>query len=43
MNDHDIVVAIQDLLDGQVWTPDTLAEIAKLLQDNGYSIGETTP
>jgi len=38
MNDHDLILAIQELLDGVEWTADTTAEIANLLTDNGYKI-----
>jgi hypothetical protein len=38
VNDHEIILAIQDLLDGVEWTPATLDEIAALLNDNGYRI-----
>ena len=38
MNDHDILLAIQELLDGVEWTADTLAEIAELLAENGYRV-----
>jgi hypothetical protein len=38
MNDHDLLLAIQELLDGVEWTPGTTAEIAELLNANGYAI-----
>ena len=38
MNDHEIVLAIQELLDGVEWDADTLGEIALMLSDNGYRI-----
>jgi hypothetical protein len=38
MTDHEIILAIQDMMDGVEWTPDTLAEIAELLESNGYRI-----
>lgn len=47
MNDHEIVLRIQELLDGVEWTPATLDEIAQVLSDNGYTIrdldGEKLP
>jgi hypothetical protein len=38
MNDHDILLAIQELLDGVEWKVDMLDEIARLLSDNGYRV-----
>lgn len=38
MNDHEIVLRIQELLDGVEWTPSTLDEIAGVLSDNGYAV-----
>ena len=38
MNDHELVLAIQELLDGVEWNADTLDEIAGLLQANGYKV-----
>jgi hypothetical protein len=38
MNDHEIVLAIQDLLDGVEWDVDTLNAIAEVLAANGYAI-----
>ena len=38
MNDHDILLTIQDLLDGVEWSTDTLSQIADLLSSNGYLI-----
>ena len=38
MNDHNLLLAIQELLDGVEWTPTTLNEIADLLTNNGYAI-----
>lgn len=34
----DVLLAIQEKLDGVEWTPDTLEEIAQLLIDNGYRV-----
>lgn len=38
MDDHEMILRIQELLDGQMWAADTLEEIASLLVDNGYRI-----
>lgn len=38
MNDHDLLLTIQELLDGVVWTPDTVETIAELMTENGYRI-----
>ena len=38
MSDNEIVLAIEELLDGTEWTPDTLDQIAALLQANGYRV-----
>lgn len=38
MTDHDIVLAIQDLMDGAEWSTDTLEDIASILTANGYRI-----
>jgi hypothetical protein len=38
MTDTELLVAIQQLLDGVEWTPDTLERIAELLNANGYRI-----
>ena len=38
MNDHDMLLTIQEMLDGVEWSADTLAEIADLLTSNGYVI-----
>lgn len=38
MNDHDLLLAIQELLDGQEWTADTLGEIAEMMKASGYRI-----
>jgi hypothetical protein len=38
MTDHQIVMAIQELLDGNAWSPDTLTKIAELLIANGYAV-----
>jgi len=40
LSDSEIVASIQALLDGTTWTVDLLDEIAVLLDDNGYKIGE---
>ena len=36
--DSEIVLAIQELLDGVEWNPDTMSEIALLLVKNGYRV-----
>jgi hypothetical protein len=36
--DHKLLVAIQRLMDGVEWSPQTLDEIAVLLDGNGYKI-----
>jgi hypothetical protein len=38
LNEIDIVMSIQELLDGKEWTPDTLEAIAALLRANGYQV-----
>jgi len=38
MNDHDLLLAIQEELDGVEWTPDTLQTVAALLTSNGYTV-----
>lgn len=38
MTDSDLLLAIQELLSGTVWTPDTLDEIAELMRESGYEI-----
>jgi hypothetical protein len=38
MSAKEIVLTIQLLLDGTVWTASTLEEIATLLRENGYDI-----
>lgn len=43
MNDHEIMLAIQELLSGVEWSPDTLDQIAELLHDNGYCIEDLDP
>ena len=36
--DRDILLAIQAILDGAEWSPDTLDDIASALHHNGYPI-----
>src|SRR5690348_14620822 len=36
--DHDLLLAIQEILDGNEWTPDTLENIANLMVAAGYRI-----
>jgi len=38
MTDHEIVLAIQELLDGVEWNSDTLSSIEIILHENGYRI-----
>lgn len=38
MTDHEIVRAIHKLMNGQVWSSDTLYAIADILSQNGYRI-----
>jgi len=39
-NDHALVLQIQELLNGVEWEVDTLDEIALLLENNGYLVGD---
>jgi len=38
MNDHDAMLAIQELMDGVEWNADTLKEIANVLELAGYRV-----
>ncbi len=38
MNDNELLLAIQELLDGVAWSMETLEEIARLMIDSGYRI-----
>lgn len=38
MNATDALLAIQDLMDGVAWTPDTLESIADIMRSAGYPI-----
>ena len=38
MDDHELLLSIQERLDGVVWSPDTLEDIAKLMVKSGYRI-----
>jgi len=38
MGDVDLLMAIQQLLDGVEWDSNTLEHIATLLDDNGYTV-----
>lgn len=40
MNDHEIILKIQEFLSGEEWSPATLDAIALLLEENGYLIEE---
>jgi len=37
-NSHEVLLQIQELLDGVEWTPDTLGQIALLVEENGYLV-----
>jgi len=36
MTDHEIILAIQEIMDGAPWSADTTSAIADLLTENGY-------
>jgi hypothetical protein len=38
MTDHDAMLAIQELLDGVEWSPNTLSEVAWILERAGYRV-----
>jgi len=38
MNDHDALLAIQEILDGVEWSADTLPRIAEILESAGYRV-----
>ena len=38
MDDHELLLSIQELLDGVEWAPDTLDCIASLMIQSGYRI-----
>jgi hypothetical protein len=38
MNDHDLLLAIQELLDGVEWTCETVETIAEMMVESGYRI-----
>lgn len=38
MNDHDTLLAIQQLMDGTAWNSDTLEQIASVMVSAGYRI-----
>lgn len=40
IKDHNLLIAIQLLLNGKHWTVETIEQVAKLLDENGYPIGE---
>jgi hypothetical protein len=40
MDDHEALLAIQKLMDGVVWSPDTLDAIASILERAGYEIAD---
>ena len=37
----DALLAIQELMDGVEWTPDTLERIAEILEGAGYHVSDT--
>jgi hypothetical protein len=39
-SDHDLILAIQDILDGTTWEAWMLSEIADLLTNNGYAVAD---
>jgi hypothetical protein len=41
MDDHALLLAIQELMDGVEWTPDTLERIAELMTESGYTVRDT--
>ena len=38
MSDHEMIMAIYELLDGTEWKVSMLSEIADMLTDNGYPV-----
>lgn len=38
MTDRELLLAIQKVLDGNEWSPDTAEAVARLLNENGYPI-----
>lgn len=38
MTEHELLLAIQDVLDETVWNDSTSAEIAMLLTENGFAV-----
>lgn len=40
MTDHELILAIQTILNGQVWNADTLQDIAYTMQKADYEISE---
>ena len=40
MTDNEILLAIQQEMDGVEWSPDTLDAIAQLLNANGYAVAD---
>lgn len=41
LSDHNIVLAIQHLLDAKAWKPETLEQIAEILRINGYEVRDS--
>jgi len=40
MSAEDALLKIQELLSGEAWTPDTLMEVAHIMEDAGYKIDD---
>ena len=38
MSDNEILLAIQEMLDGTIWDLSMLSKIADMLTDNGYAV-----
>ena len=41
MTAPDALLAIQEVMSGTEWTPDTLDRVAEILEDAGYEIEDT--
>ena len=39
-DDHDTLLTIQNLLDGNVWDEETIEEVARILHEAGYEIND---
>jgi hypothetical protein len=40
VDDHSLIVAIQEILSGKVWSPESLQAVADVLQEAGYMLKE---